>query len=797
MTRGRRRAAIALTVGMLLAAGDAALAMRPPAPSRWALVVSVGEAARAPTEAIAQSLRVTYGFPMEHVVELHADRATDKAIHATMDMLAGKMAGESDVLFLLVTAAREGASGLHFAAADSKANEPWTWPAQREVLDWVRRLRVGTALLIHGGCSAPSTSTSGLDSGPVTDILTYCEPPGPGAAGGVSEKGAAAFADALRAVLQDAGTGASRALTSETMQRRLQAKLVRMRVRLWRPPIAGREGFTLIPSTGSVATLRARFARAASQADREEIVSAAAVGAQKDPTTFAADAVKFLTDVARDPAVELAVRSRAVSALGDLKLPAAQAALASVASDANGTTTIREAAVAELTDTGNAAAVRPILNDPDPRIRTAAARTAGVLRDVGACDRLVEIAAGDPNLDARLAAIESISNTNRDVDRPRVAALLADPAPEVRRSAASALARMGLGTTPEVDRALIARLREDDDSSVRAAAAYALARVPDEPGRRDEAEAALIAALAADSEQLRRAAAFALGIVDGPRAGDALLEALRRKPDVAVIEALGKLRVATAVDDLRRALHDPNDGVRRAAVTALGAIGTEPAVAALFEALKDPNPYVRDAARNAIDRTGQPSRDVLEERGKSDAPQVRSSVLRKIAQTKDGATVDTLIQGLSDPNAEVRQTAINGLGAQRDDESVERIASLLDSNDATVRVGAAAALARIPSPRAREALRKHATDRDPQVRAAVIRALADNPDDDGRRLFQAASTDPDPEVRKAAAEGLARSGSDESKRALRSLATGDRSPEVRALATERLREQVQMEQKAQ
>jgi HEAT repeat protein len=108
------------------------------------------------------------------------------------------------------------------------------------------------------------------------------------------------------------------------------------------------------------------------------------------------------------------------------------------------------------------------------------------------------------------------------------------------------------------------------------------------------------------SEDVRRAAAEALGKLGDPQAVPALIQALGdsdRDVRAAAAEALGKLGNPQAIPALIKALRDGSYDVRRAAAEALVKIGT-PAVPALIQALRDSYSSVRAAACEVMGTIG-------------------------------------------------------------------------------------------------------------------------------------------------------------------------------------------------
>jgi len=198
------------------------------------------------------------------------------------------------------------------------------------------------------------------------------------------------------------------------------------------------------------------------------------------------------------------------------------------------------------------------LGDDDHRIRRTAAETLGKLEELGAGVRAI----------------------------PALCETLRDRKVDVRRAAAEVLVKFG---QPAVD-SLIYSLN-DEDAGARQTAAWALGKIGDpwcagplcDALRDQDAGVALAAAEALDS----------LGVPDEP---DILAWYAVARQDWEGAAAIGN----EAIDPLSRSLKDSNQEVRWAAARALGIIGNPRAADALRSLLNDDVPYVREAAAHAL-----------------------------------------------------------------------------------------------------------------------------------------------------------------------------------------------------
>ncbi|MCE7977576.1 MAG: HEAT repeat domain-containing protein [Nitrospira sp. NTP1] len=203
----------------------------------------------------------------------------------------------------------------------------------------------------------------------------------------------------------------------------------------------------------------------------------------------------------------------------------------------------------------------------------------------------------------------------------RLSELLADPDPEVRRTAAEALGKIG---HQSAESALLAALA-DQDPRVRAAAALALGRVSD-----GKSGAVLVRKLADPSESVRVASALALGEIDHSAAHEEqILHALHdadASTRVAASRALLRLETVSFSTDLESALKDPNPQVRQGVAAVLSETGDTRSLPSLLRLLQhDADAGVRAEAAFRLGKVGDAAvLDVLSAVAERDAnPRVR------------------------------------------------------------------------------------------------------------------------------------------------------------------------------
>lgn len=149
--------------------------------------------------------------------------------------------------------------------------------------------------------------------------------------------------------------------------------------------------------------------------------------------------------------------------------------------------------------------------------------------------------------------------------------LLQDAQPEIRRTAAESIGKIGDPTTV----ASLIPLMTDRTPLVREAAVWAIGRV--HPVATSEITALCISALGDSFESVRRAAAIALGELEPPAELMAAVPALLSSGDVGVkkaaVQALLQVDSTSWLPQIIAALHDADPEVRQGLTAALGEWG--------------------------------------------------------------------------------------------------------------------------------------------------------------------------------------------------------------------------------
>ncbi len=317
----------------------------------------------------------------------------------------------------------------------------------------------------------------------------------------------------------------------------------------------------------------------------------------------------------------------AASALANIGAPAVSELLILLTQVETSTRLVVIDALAQIRSPEAARALEPLLDDGDPEIARSAADALGRIGDQASIDRLFGLF-DHPNVMVRAAAQSSLARFGPRV-LERLLEMIVNPAAEIRAQAASALGALK-------DPVAIEPLKK---------------------------------LLVDPSNEVKRAAVFALAQINEQHVGSLPLLLLgNQDPAVrcASAQVLGRLRDKRAVEPLQYLLTEDVDAwVRYEAAQSLGEIGDRRAIPALVERMRD------------------------------DAPQVRIATLKAVARLAVEEQIGALQEVLSDRDPEVRLALIEALGARSGFSGAEStVVMALQDEDWRVRVAAFRSLAR-------------------------------------------------------------------------------------------------------
>jgi HEAT repeat protein len=296
-----------------------------------------------------------------------------------------------------------------------------------------------------------------------------------------------------------------------------------------------------------------------------------------------------------------AVRRAAVEHLPFLDDPRAAPSLVAALADRSGR--VRAAAAQALAHMPRPAADAALIEasaDADAWVRYYAVRSLGTLGDPAVLTRLAAIAASDPAMHVRIAAVESVGAIGGD---PAADILLRYASSEDADLASAALRSLGRTSHAEAVAAMREALRSGDPPRRLAAVTGLRACVS-----REAVDVLQWTAVADSEDSVALAAVEALGAIAGKsdRQADAAVAALvatlaepsRRVAAVAVLSRLPERQIARVAAGLTH----PNPLVRRVLVDVLARLRHPEASAAIRGALDDADAAVREAAIVALDQ---------------------------------------------------------------------------------------------------------------------------------------------------------------------------------------------------
>lgn len=368
-------------------------------------------------------------------------------------------------------------------------------------------------------------------------------------------------------------------------------------------------------------------------------------------------------------------------------------------------------------------------------------------------DRLLEDFKTAPEYRQR-SIVDRFGQIGEDAAPALVIALAYAKGSEVRQTIDAILWRMPWAC----ERELIAAL-QSEAPNIRRAAADAIARLGV-----IRAVPSLVANLGNPALRDRLGEIRALIALGSPEAINALTahqKAERWEERQAVMQALGAVGKldAVALTALREALKDTRQEVRIAAVSSLGQVRDTLALTALQELAKDKTPLVRAAAVEALGRLGdiRALRVMIDALG-DHAEDVRCAAATALGLMKADQARSMLMFALRDKSAEVREAVAEALGRIGHHHALRPLQQEAQQDDDwKVRRAVIEAFYQLKTPNTRTHLRQVLReDRDWQVRQVAARLLGQLEPAQGviADLLNRLEKDTKPEVRLAAVEAL-------------------------------------------
>jgi HEAT repeat protein len=338
-------------------------------------------------------------------------------------------------------------------------------------------------------------------------------------------------------------------------------------------------------------------------------------------------------------------------------------------------------------------------------------------------------------------------------------------------------ARRGDGLTDSI----LGALRDPEDD-VRKASAYALGLIGDL-----RAIQPLVDTLEDTDERVVREAILALGKMQNPGAVEPLIKLLSSSSvslRTSAVVALGQLADPLSTKALINALHDENTEVRISAVHSLGRFHDPASIRMLAGALVDPDEKIRLLAMDVLIRIGAPAVTCLIAAFKDRNTELRTSAA-KILVSIGFPAVEPLVHTLKDRSDLVRWRAARALGEIGDTRAIEPLIQALGEADCFLRRDAGDALHKMGLA-AVQPLIKALSMENKDIRKEAAEVLGRVGDQTAVDSLLASLKDPSPEVRGTAAWALGEIGSPAANELLGMLLQ-DPDPHIRGAAEDALK----------
>ena len=366
------------------------------------------------------------------------------------------------------------------------------------------------------------------------------------------------------------------------------------------------------------------------------------------------------------------------------------------------------------------------LDDPDEKVRHAAAKALGQGGSLKAVPRLIEwLSDHDPK--TKQVAAGALGDIGGPDATAALTRTLGDADPSVRQQTVKALGMIGRRGNPNVVIALIPQL-EHEKADVRIATITQLEELGDR-----RAVIPLVARFSDSSIEPRKAAVRAVGRLGDRSAVPALIRLMNDPAEevrTAAVGSLGNLGAIEAIDALTEQLGTGGDTFRQKVAYALGQIAGTPGAGKAGE----------DAMRTLVINLAQPTqrnaaKEALRVAGKAAVPALVLHLQGRIAG--DPSTAVQLLGETADPRATTTLAAelergrvaiplvLRALGATGDPQALVPVLRALASKDAAIRVVAMESLRPLvgADARAGDVLVEHLGDDDLEIRVLAVEYL--------------------------------------------------------------------------
>ncbi|MBI4815075.1 MAG: HEAT repeat domain-containing protein [Deltaproteobacteria bacterium] len=317
-----------------------------------------------------------------------------------------------------------------------------------------------------------------------------------------------------------------------------------------------------------------------------------------DGASLAAPLLAVIAEGSRsDPALLDGSAARAFQLLRHHRVAATPTVLRALADPESSTRRAAALALSALRLPRLERAVRAALEDPDPSTRGLVARALDARAALEARVKLLELAK-DQDGDVRVGALVALIRGSPNDAAAVIATGLASLDPKQRVSTARAIELEGWSVPFDV---VLEAFTKETDAEARASLAAALGAIGSVL-----AYPALSAAIHAEV-LVHKAVVRALASIGHPQTSELLLPQLH-DPDrrLVVIEALGRLADARALQAVTELIDEEDPSVRAESVRAIARISGAAAIDMLVKRLKDPAPAVKEAAQRALLELGDP-----------------------------------------------------------------------------------------------------------------------------------------------------------------------------------------------